>query len=349
MSILVEALTLVVPRKVLDVSYPGGTDAFLAAMLELERPPRFVCTGDAHLVNVSFYDPDHLEPAEALLVEHGVVAVDDDRFIELACVDQRYGPTVPCDWLEWRRHSDGFTYAWLAGTEPGDMAAPTDWTPEQSRALVRHDVREEPGRCMRIAAEDGLETWVDFQTGRVVQGVPQRDDDLPVAGVAPAATVSAAPGPLDEPAEPLMPIVLAVLDERGWKHTALDEGSVLLRVRDVRAAYDVFITTDDETRLVCCYCIFSVRVPAARRQAVAELLNRANWTTALGSLELDMDDGEVRHRVSVDVEGGRFGPRMMHNMLAIGLHTAERHHDAVMQVAFGDADPGEAFERIGPM
>lgn len=38
MSVLIEALTLVVPKQVLDVGYPGGTDAFLQALRELENP-----------------------------------------------------------------------------------------------------------------------------------------------------------------------------------------------------------------------------------------------------------------------------------------------------------------------
>src|ERR1043166_9882142 len=69
MSVLIEALTMVVPRRVLDVSYPGGPGAFLQALAGLERPPRFVCDGDPELVAASFHDQPHLRPAYELRSE----------------------------------------------------------------------------------------------------------------------------------------------------------------------------------------------------------------------------------------------------------------------------------------
>jgi hypothetical protein len=73
-------------------------------------------------VNVGFYDPEHLRPCAELLDSHGFIAVDDSTFVDFAYVDQHHGPALPCDWLEWRRHGDGFTVAWLAGTDPSEMA-----------------------------------------------------------------------------------------------------------------------------------------------------------------------------------------------------------------------------------
>lgn len=341
MSVLVEALTLVVPKRVLDMSYPGGTDAYLEALLHSERPPRFICNGDVHLVNASFYDPEHILRATELLTAHGIVSVDDGKFVEMACVDQAFGPTMPCEWLEWRRHRDGFTWAWYAGTEPGDMAAPDGWSAEQSRELVREDMRDEPGRCLRLSAEGDVETWLDFATGHVLAGLPQRaEHGREATGAGMMCTTAEG---TESAASPLMPVVQQVLDVRSWKGIPLSDDSIIVRVRDRHAVYDVFLTTNDETRFVCCYCIFSARVPAHRRPEVAEALTRANWGLALGNFELDFQDGEVRFRLSVDVEGGELAPQMLHNMLTTGLYMAERYHDAVMCVAFGDAGPAEAI------
>lgn len=136
MSVLIEALTLVVRKEQLDMRYPGGSTAFLEATLRLESPPRFVCCGDSHLVNLSFSDPDHLEPAAELLREQGFIDVDDGVVVDMAYVDQRYGPSMPCSWLEWKRHPDGFTYAgsparsratWRRTTS-GPPSAPAVWS-----------------------------------------------------------------------------------------------------------------------------------------------------------------------------------------------------------------------------
>ena len=110
MSVLIEALTMVVPRRVLDVSYPGGPGAFLQALAGLERPPRFVCEGDPELVAASFHDRRHLEPAYDLLEEY-LICSDGKEFVELALVREGQGPPLPCEWLKWKNHEDGFTSA----------------------------------------------------------------------------------------------------------------------------------------------------------------------------------------------------------------------------------------------
>lgn len=167
---------MVIQTRELDIRYPGGSGAFLQAALDLDNPPRFICSVDPYLCNLSFYNPEHVRPCVALLTTNGFTDVEDGCFLDFAYVDQHHGPTMPCDWLEWRRHKDGFTYAWLAGTEPGDMAADEEWTPERSRRQVRRDIRDEPGRMLKLAEdENGVETWLDMRTSRQIIGFPHRD------------------------------------------------------------------------------------------------------------------------------------------------------------------------------
>jgi hypothetical protein len=176
-SVLVEALSLIIPRKVLDVSYPGGTDAFMSRMCDPAVPCRRVCADD-RLVSVSFSGADEARIVGGELLALGIVALDDGRFYEMAFIDQAEGPTMPCDWIEWRKHKDGFSYCWLSGTDPDPMHAPANWTPEQSRSLTFHDFRDEPGRCLLLAEEDGKETWIDFNTGEIANGLSPRPGRL---------------------------------------------------------------------------------------------------------------------------------------------------------------------------
>lgn len=182
MCVLIEALTLVVRKLSLEIAYPGGSDAFLHATLELAQPPRFVCSCDPELVNLSFYSPEHAEPCIELLLEHGFIELEDEStgFVDFALLDQHFGPALHCSWLEWKRHPEGFSYAWLAGTEPGDMAVPEDWTPERSRTMQRHDIRDDPG-MLRLQRKDGREVWLDLRTGREWVGLshPRQLDGPP--------------------------------------------------------------------------------------------------------------------------------------------------------------------------
>lgn len=180
MSVLVEALSLVIPRRVLDARWPGGTEVFLAAVRREEVPGYRACADD-RLASVMFLAAREAEGVARMLRAYGAVQEDDGcRFVDFALVDQRGGPVLPCPWLAWRRDPEGFTVAWLAGTAPGTMAAPGDWAAEQSRGMDRTGACYEPGRLLRMSSEEGLETWLDLATGRIDSAVAEPD---PTRGV----------------------------------------------------------------------------------------------------------------------------------------------------------------------
>ncbi|CAN5308847.1 hypothetical protein BH09GEM1_BH09GEM1_18540 [soil metagenome] len=170
MSVLVEALSLIIPRTVLDVSYPGGTDAFMRKMCDPDIPSLLV-SADDELVSVSFPGAEAATDITTELLALGITAVDEDCFIEMVFVDQSDGPTMPCDWIEWRKDDAGNTCCWLAGTDPDPIHAPTNWTPAHSLHPKSHDHRDEPGRCVKLADDGSTETWLDLQTGHVMSGL----------------------------------------------------------------------------------------------------------------------------------------------------------------------------------
>jgi hypothetical protein len=340
MSVLVEALSLIVPRKVLDVSYPGGTEAFLKQM---NTPPlrcRHACSDDA-LVSVSFYGAEDATVVGNELLALGVVAVDDDRFYELAFIDQAEGPTMPCDWVEWKKHEEGYTSCWLAGTDAEPLHTPAGWTPQLSRNLSFHDIRSQPGRCMKLADEpDGHEVWIDFQTGAIASG-----DPYPLRG---EETVEPSPQRSTSPTNrrimrvdnaTLLSSVRAMLDARNYAYQQLDAQSLTLSHRSQHGTYALYFTTNDETDFVGLMTTLGSRIPVSRRAQVAEALSRINLLLWLGNFELDFSDGELRFRIGIDVEDVRVSETMLSNMLGATLHSMDRYHVALMRIAFGEVEP----------
>jgi hypothetical protein len=167
MSVVVEAVNLVVPRSALELRYPGGVEGFFAELARPSSEHRDVCA-DEHLVSVSFYAIDAADRAAAALVLAGMRDIEDNQFQDFAIVDQNYGPTVECPWLAWEHNESGFTCAWLANTERGDLAVPLDWSISQSLRLTRFDARTPPNERLKLAEEEnGVETWLDMMTGRI--------------------------------------------------------------------------------------------------------------------------------------------------------------------------------------
>ena len=186
MSILVEALTIVVRRITLDLSYPGGHAAWIARHQADSAPARYVSVDD-HLVGVSFFS-DALEEELAHLADAGLVVLDDEEFQDIAVVDQAEGLGFPCSWLEWMRPPvDGdraplYSMVWLHGTDPGTLAVPDGWTAGGSE-LIPQQLRNVPAMLL-LAQLDDADEWLDVSTGRI-----HRERRVPVDPEAP-------PGPI---------------------------------------------------------------------------------------------------------------------------------------------------------
>ena len=166
MSVLIEAICVVIPRKNLEAQYPGGTERFLKHAARLSSEHRYVCM-DEDLICLSYFSPDAADRAIVPLIQAGMTETHDDAFADFAIVDQRYGPTLPCIWLMWSHDPLGLTSAGLAGELPGELSTPEGWTLEKSLRLKRVDIRNFPDRALKLADENGVETWLDFHTGRI--------------------------------------------------------------------------------------------------------------------------------------------------------------------------------------
>ncbi len=166
MSILIEAVSLVVPRRLLWLRYPGGVDGFFA---ELSRPSaenRHVCS-DIHLIGVSFYTREAAERTGAVLISAGLIESRNGAYVDFAIVDQKDGPLLDCPWIELTAEPGGYSCAWLADAERGELAVPAGWTPEQSRRLSRFDSGSSLSDTLKLSDENGVETWLDLRTGRI--------------------------------------------------------------------------------------------------------------------------------------------------------------------------------------
>lgn len=162
MSVLAEAISVIVPRAVLDAKYPGGLAAYHA-----DCPNETFCT-DEHLTRVGFMSPVDVEAYVRRLQSHGFVYLRGGKAVDLCVVDQHRGPTTPCDWIEGGKHADGYTAVWLAGADPSTMYAPINWSPEQSGHLGFVASEDAADRMVGLAKDEGIETMLDLHTGREV-------------------------------------------------------------------------------------------------------------------------------------------------------------------------------------
>ena len=82
---------------------------------------------------------------------------------------------------------------------------------------------------------------------------------------------------------------------------------------------------DEEKYWLIFYSYLPVNVPVDKMVAAAEFVTRANRGMRIGNFELDYDDGEVRYKTSLDVEGGELSSKMIDNLLRANLSTTNRY------------------------
>ena len=105
----------------------------------------------------------------------------------------------------------------------------------------------------------------------------------------------------------------------------------------------------EDLEIALLYSVPPLRVPEERRREVAEFLTRANYGLLIGNFELDMEDGEVRYKTGMDVEGAELTPSLIAGMVRANCATADRYFPGLVAIVHGGASAIEAIVRVeGP-
>lgn len=126
MSVLIEAISVVVKKRAIEDRFPGGMAKFV------ETVPNRTCCVDDHLVRVGFMAPHDVHDFVGQLETCGLVYLQDGRPADMVVVDQLQGPTVECDWVRLVRLQLDVGAILVAcsnedGPDPERVAIPEGW------------------------------------------------------------------------------------------------------------------------------------------------------------------------------------------------------------------------------
>jgi hypothetical protein len=88
---------------------------------------------------------------------------------------------------------------------------------------------------------------------------------------------------------------------------------------------------EDERRVVF-YSVYPESIPQAKRAAVAEYLTRINYGLSVGNFEMDFDDGEVRFRTGLDLEGINLQAELFRPLLLNNIHTMDKYLPGILRI-----------------
>ncbi len=142
--------------------------------------------------------------------------------------------------------------------------------------------------------------------------------------------------------------VEACFKQNEWPYERFEEDETVLQfdVSGQNAYYKGYVYTEENLRHMVVLVFVPNLVPENKRIAVAEFFNRANYGLSVGNFELDMEDGEARYRVAVDIEGGELSTTMVENMVGMGFILIDRYYPGIMALLYSDATPAEAIAAV---
>ncbi len=162
MSVLIEAISLVVTNAALERRYPGGVAGF-----RRDCPNHTFCT-DGHLTRVGFMSLGDTRFFLGLACAAGLAPAEDGAASDIVVVDQNTGPMHPCLWLEFGHTADGVAICWHAARRPGKLHVPFGWDADRLDAFHYTPDTPFPRRLRFVRTEDCQDWYQDGRTGELL-------------------------------------------------------------------------------------------------------------------------------------------------------------------------------------
>jgi Family of unknown function (DUF1790). len=135
------------------------------------------------------------------------------------------------------------------------------------------------------------------------------------------------------------------LTNEGWNFTNDDEKQFHLGINGANGSYKGYFVVDDPKL----YFYFNIpyNIPENKRQAICEYICRANYGLYLGNFEMDMSDGELRYKTSVNwAEDAVPSDEMFHALIYLNATTVDKYFTGVNAVVYGGISPEKAVADV---
>jgi len=107
-----------------------------------------------------------------------------------------------------------------------------------------------------------------------------------------------------------------------------------------------YAQVNEELEQFVFYSVCSVRVPKSKRPAIMEFLHRVNFGLIIGNFEIDADDGEIRYKTSIDVEGDNLTYALIKRLIYPNVLMMDKYYPGIMAILYAGISPKEAVELV---
>jgi hypothetical protein len=109
--------------------------------------------------------------------------------------------------------------------------------------------------------------------------------------------------------------------------------------------FRVFARAPEGSEQVVVHSVLDFAVPAARREEVATFLTNVNYGLSIGNFEIDLTDGELRYKTSIDLGGAPLMTQLLDPLFGLNMTTMHRYLPGIAAVVAG-LDAASAIETL---
>ncbi len=132
-----------------------------------------------------------------------------------------------------------------------------------------------------------------------------------------------------------------------WPFVQIEGESVLQMVfQGENGKWTCYAKARDDQEQFVFYSVCPVNPPDSKRLAVSEFLTRANSGMIIGNFEMDFEDGEIRYKTSIDVEGDSLSSALIKRLVYANVMMMDAYLPGIMSVIYGDVEPKDAIAQI---
>lgn len=130
-----------------------------------------------------------------------------------------------------------------------------------------------------------------------------------------------------------------------WFFMQNDEELFLKLVYEGRSGkFDCYAQAIEQPEQIVFYSVFPAKVPAEKRQMMAEMLARINYGLLQGCFEMDFGDGEIRFRTGLFAGETQLTDELIRPVVYLNLGMTDRYWPVLQATIEGGKTPAEALE-----
>ena len=147
--------------------------------------------------------------------------------------------------------------------------------------------------------------------------------------------------------QPIFQALVNFFTQDDWPFTKI-QGKLALRLgfQGENGKWDCYAAAREEQERFVFYSICPQNAPESQRMAIAEFITRANFGIVIGNFEMDFNDGEIRYKTSIDVEGDRLSFALIKQLVYANIATMDEYLPEIMSVISGDIRTEKAINQI---